>query len=148
MTDNRNRTVAEIRHAFSKAGGNLGTSGSVAYMFAKQGIISYPAGTDEDVVMEAALEAGAEDVVVNDDDSIDVLTTPEEFISVKDRLNQAIGKPEHAEVTMRAENLNVLGQGEAEKMLRLQDILEELDDVQDVYSNADIPEAVLSKLEV
>ncbi len=148
MTDNRNRTVAEIRHAFGKAGGNLGTSGSVAYMFAKQGVISYPAGTDEDAVMEAALEAGAEDVIVNDDSSIDVLTTPEEFISVKDEIKKAIGKPEHAEVTMRAENLTVLDIRDAEKMLRLQDMLEELDDVQEVYSNADIPEAVLLKLEV
>lgn len=147
MTDNRNRTVAEVRHAFTKAGGNLGTSGSVAYMFTKRGVISYPSGSDEDEIMEAALEAGAEDVVVNDDGSIEVLTNPEEFIAVKETIDQAIGKPEHAEVTMRAENLNLLGEKDAEKMLRLQETLEELDDVQEVYSNADIPEDVFAKLE-
>lgn len=146
MTDNRNRTVAEIRHAFTKAGGNLGTAGSVAYMFSKQGVISYASDTDEDAVMEAALEAGAEDVLVNDDGSIEVLTNPEDYISVKEKIDQSLGKPEQAEVTMRAENLNVLNEKDAEKMLRLQDMLEELDDVQEVYSNADIPEDVLAKL--
>ncbi|MEN8129763.1 MAG: YebC/PmpR family DNA-binding transcriptional regulator [Pseudomonadota bacterium] len=146
MTDNRNRTVAEIRHAFSKAGGNLGTSGSVAYMFTKAGVISYARGADEDTIMEAALEAGAEDVMVNDDGSIDVLTTPEEFIAVKEAMRKAGLEPEHAEVTMRAENLSVLGEQDAEKMLRLQDMLEEQDDVQEVYSNADISEEVLTAL--
>ncbi len=144
MTDNRNRTVAEVRHAFSKFGGNLGTDGSVAYQFTKCGVISFPAGVDEDALMEAALEAGAEDVVSNEDGSIDVLTTPEEFGQVVDGLKAAGFEPENAEVTMRPENTTVLDPEQAEKMIRLLDMLEDLDDVQKVYSNAEISEEVLA----
>ncbi len=146
MTDNRNRTVAEVRHAFSKMGGNLGTSGSVAYLFTEQGVLSYPPGVDEDRLMEAALEAGAEDVVSNDDGSIDVLTTPEDFGRVKDALAAAGLEPESAEVTMRASTTVSLDEDDARTMLKLLDMLEDLDDVQRVYSNADISEQVLAKL--
>ena len=145
MTENRNRTVSEVRHAFSKCGGNLGTDGSVAYLFSKTGQISYPTGTDEDALMEAALEAGAEDIVTNDDGSIDVLTTPEDFIEVRDTL---VGQfePESAEVTMRPSTNVSLDVDEAQKMIRLLDMLEDLDDVQQVYSNADISEDPLAAL--
>lgn len=146
MTDNRNRTVAEVRHAFSKAGGNLGTDGSVAYLFNKCGILSYPAGTDEDTIMEVAVEAGAEDVVVGADGSVEVLTNPDEFSDVKAAMLEAGLEPESAEVTMRADNGNNLSQEDAEKMLRLLDALEDLDDVQKVYSNADISEQILEQL--
>ena len=147
MTDNRNRTVAEVRHAFSKSGGNLGTDGSVAYLFAKVGLLSYPSGADEDAIMEAALEAGAEDVVVNDDTSIDVITDPDDFSDVKDAMTSHGFEPDSAEVTMRAETSTALGAEDAEKMLRLLDNLEELDDTQKVYSNADISEDILNELE-
>ena len=145
MTENRNRTVSEVRHAFSKCGGNLGTDGSVSYLFSKTGQISYPTGTDEDALMEAALEAGAEDIVTNDDGSIDVLTTPEDFIEVRDTL---VGQfePESAEVTMRPSTNVSLDVDEAQKMIRLLDMLEDLDDVQQVYSNADISEDTLAAL--
>lgn len=145
MTENRNRTVSEVRHAFSKCGGNLGTDGSVSYLFSKTGQISYPTGTDEDALMEAALEAGAEDIVTNDDGSIDVLTTPEDFIEVRDTL---VGQfePESAEVTMRPSTNISLDVDEAQKMIRLLDMLEDLDDVQQVYSNADISEETLAAL--
>ena len=146
MTDNRNRTVAEVRHAFTKAGGNLGTDGSVAYQFTKAGILSYPRGSDEDQIMEAALEAGAEDVVNNDDGSVDVLTQPDQFVDIKEAMIGAGLEPEQAEVTMRAANTTPLELDDAEKMVRLLDRLEDLDDVQDVYSNADIAEEVLAQL--
>ncbi len=146
MTDNRNRTVAEVRHAFSKAGGNLGTTGSVAYMFTEKGVLSYPADTDEDAIMEAALEAGAEDVVSNDDGSIDVLTTPEDFVEVKSAMKAAHLEPEFAEVTMRPENSTALSEKDAEKMIRLLETLDDLDDVQNVYSNADISTELLETL--
>jgi len=146
MTDNRNRTVAEVRHAFSKCGGNLGTDGSVAYLFNKAGIISYAAGSSEDKVMEAALEAGAEDVVTNDDGSIDVLTAPDEFVTVKEAMVSTGLEPEQAEVTMRATTNSALELEDAQKMVRLLDMLEELDDVQNVYSNADISEEILAQL--
>jgi YebC/PmpR family DNA-binding regulatory protein len=146
LTDNRQRTVAEVRHAFTKAGGNLGTDGSVAYLFAKTGVISYPAGVDEDRVMEAALEAGADDVVTNDDGSVDVLAGPDQFETVRDALSGAGLAPESAEVTLRASTSVALGQEDAEKMLRLLERLEDLDDVQNVYSNADISEDILAKL--
>ena len=146
MTDNRNRTVSEVRHAFTKAGGNLGTSGSVAFQFEQTGILSYPPGSDEDAIMEAALEAGAQDIVTNDDGSIDVLTTPEDFVSVKDAMTEAGFEPQQAEVTMRAENTLSLNRDDAEKMLRLIDRLEDLDDVQEVYSNADISAEILAEL--
>jgi YebC/PmpR family DNA-binding regulatory protein len=146
MTDNRNRTVAEVRHAFTKAGGNLGTSGSVAFQFSQTGILSYRSGTDEDAIMEAALEAGAQDVIGNEDGSVDVLTSPEDFVTVKEAMIAAGLAPEAAEVTMRAENSTPLDRDNAEKMVRMLERLEDLDDVQDVYSNADISEDILAEL--
>jgi YebC/PmpR family DNA-binding regulatory protein len=146
MTDNRNRTVGEVRHAFSKHGGNLGSDGSVAFMFSKNGVLSYPAGASEDRILEVALEAGAQDVVTNDDGSIDVLTTPEDFGAVKDALEAAGLKPEAAEVTMRASTSTRIDGENAERMMKLLDVLEDLDDVQKVYSNADISDEVLAKL--
>ena len=146
LTDNRNRTVAEVRHAFTKAGGNLGTDGSVAYMFTKIGIISFPDTVDENAIMEAALEAGADDVVTHDDGSIDVTTTPEDYLTVKDAMVAAGFEPEHAEVTMKASTLAELSELDAEKLLRLQDRLEDLDDVQDVYSNAEISDEIMEQL--
>ena len=146
VTDNRNRTVAEVRHAFTKAGGNLGTDGSVAYQFTNSGVLSYPAGSDEDRIMEAALEAGAEDVITNDDGSIDVLTEPEQFVDVREAMSAAELVPEQAEVTMRASTNATLSLDEAQKMVKLLDVLEDQDDVQNVYSNADIPEDVLAQL--
>jgi YebC/PmpR family DNA-binding regulatory protein len=146
LTDNRNRTVAEVRHAFTKAGGNLGTDGSVAYQFTKTGILSYPQGSDEDALMEAALEAGADDVVSNDDGSFDVLTQPEAFIDIRDTMKGAGLQPEQAEVTMRAANTTPLDLADAEKMVRLLERLEDLDDVQEVYSNADISEEIMGQL--
>jgi len=146
MTDNRNRTVAEVRHVFSKSGGNLGTDGSVSYLFSKIGIISYPSGSDEEQVMDAALEAGAEDVVTNDDGSIDVMTSVDDFMSVKDALQAAGLEPEHAEITMQASTVVDLDLEGAEKMLRMIDLLEDLDDVQNVYSNADVSAEVMAQL--
>jgi len=146
MTDNRNRTASEVRHAFSKHGGNLGTDGSVAYLFSKQGIISFAPGADEDAVMAAALDAGAEDVITNDDDSIDVITTPEDFEAVRDAITAAGLEPENAEVTFNASTSAELEQSDAEKLLKLVDTLEDLDDVQDVYTNADISAEILEAL--
>ncbi|MFZ0468058.1 MAG: YebC/PmpR family DNA-binding transcriptional regulator [Thiogranum sp.] len=146
LTDNRNRTVSEVRHAFTKAGGNLGTSGSVAFQFAHTGILSYPADSDEDAIMEAALEAGAQDVVSNDDGSVDVLTDPNDFGSVREAMMAAGFEPENAEVTMRAEITTPLDRDDAEKMIRMLETLEDLDDVQNVYSNADIAEDILAEL--
>jgi len=144
LTDNRNRTVAEVRHAFTKYGGNLGTDGSVAYLFDKIGVLNFAPGTSEDDVMEVALEAGAEDVVTEDDGSIEVITTPEAYTEVKDAMDKAELKPENAEITMRA-NLEVeLDVEGGEKVLRFLEALEDLDDTQDVYSNADIPEEAYS----
>jgi len=146
MTDNRNRTASEVRHAFSKHGGNLGTDGSVAYLFSKQGIISFAPGADEDAVMAAALDAGAEDVITNDDDSIDVITTPEDFEAVRDAITAAGLEPENAEVTFNASTSAELEQSDAEKLLKLVDTLEDLDDVQDVYTNAEITAEILEAL--
>ncbi len=146
LTDNRNRTVAEVRHAFSKCGGNLGTDGSVAYLFNKLGVISYPAGCDEDAIMEAALEAGAEDIVTHDDGSVDVQTTAENFLDVKDAMIKAGFEPEHAEVTQQASTTVELDLEGAEKMLRMISMLEDLDDVQNVYSNADVSAEVMAQL--
>jgi len=146
LTDNRNRTVAEVRHAFTKCGGNLGTDGSVAYLFSKLGVISYPTGCDEDAIMEAALEAGAEDIVTNDDGSVDVQTTAEDFLDVKDAMVAAGFEPEHAEVTQQASTSVELDLEGAEKMLRMIGMLEDLDDVQNVYSNADVSAEVMAQL--
>jgi YebC/PmpR family DNA-binding regulatory protein len=145
LTDNRNRTVSDVRHAFTKAGGNLGTDGSVAYLFTKTGMLSYAEGVDEDTLMEAALEAGANDVITNDDGSIDVMTSPEDYLAVKDALIAAGFTPDNAEVTMQASTQTELGPEDAEKMLRLIDRLEDLDDVQNVYSNADISEEIMAQ---
>ena len=143
LTDNRNRTVSEVRHAFTKAGGNLGTDGSVNYMFTKTGIISYGPGADEDAIMEAALDAGADDIITNDDGSIDVLATPEDYHAVKDALEAANLTADHAEVTLRPDTLAALDNDTAEKVMRMIDTLEDLDDVQEVYTNADIPDEVM-----
>jgi YebC/PmpR family DNA-binding regulatory protein len=143
MTDNRNRTVAEVRHAFSKHGGNLGADGSVAYLFTHTGLISYSSGSDEETIMDAAIDAGASDIVTNADGSIDVLTEPTEFESVRDALDAAGLEAEQAEVTMRASTSIALEAREAESTLRLLDVLDELDDVQQVYSNADFPDDLL-----
>src|SRR5690349_15351645 len=140
MTDNRVRTVAEVRHAFSKHGGNMGTEGSVAFQFKHCGQLVFGPGTSEDKVMEAALEAGAEDVVAGDDGSIEVLTAPGDFEAVKNALESAGLKPEVAEVTMRAENTVDIAGEDATRMQKLLDALEDLDDVQDVYHNASLDE--------
>jgi len=146
MTDNKNRTVAEVRHAFTKFGGNLGADGSVGYMFEHVGILSYPPGSDEEQVMEAAIDAGADDVLVDDDNSIEVLTAPTEFESVRDAMRAAGHEPENAELTMRASNNTELDLQAASSMIKMIEMLEDLDDVQNVYSNADIPEDVLAEL--
>jgi YebC/PmpR family DNA-binding regulatory protein len=146
LTDNRNRTVSEVRFAFTKCGGNLGTEGSVGYLFKKTGILSYAPGTGEDRVMELALEAGADDVVVNDDGSIDVLTDPERYMDVKTAMTGGGLEPAAAEATMRATTGAPVDPETAEKLMRLTNMLEELDDVQEVYSNADIPDAILQTL--
>ncbi|MET0071475.1 MAG: YebC/PmpR family DNA-binding transcriptional regulator [Candidatus Thiodiazotropha sp.] len=146
MTDNRNRTASEVRHAFSKLGGNLGTDGSVSYLFSKQGMISFSPGVDEDAVMEAALEAGAEDVVNNEDGSIDVISTAESFTTVKDALVAAGLTPDNDEVTYNASTSAVLDQDDADKLLRMVDMLEDLDDVQNVYTNAEISDEILDAI--
>jgi YebC/PmpR family DNA-binding regulatory protein len=140
LSDNRNRTVADVRHAFSKAGGNLGQTGSVAYLFASVGVLVYSPEHDEDTIMEAALEAGAEDVIVADDDSIEVLTAAEDYVAVKQAMTDAGLEPEDSDLTMRASANAELDLDDARKILRLVDLLETSDDVQDVYYNADIPE--------
>jgi len=146
LTDNRNRTVSEVRNAFTKAGGNLGTDGSVAYMFSRTGVLMYPQGSDEDAIMDAALEAGAEDVITNENGSIEVVTTFEDFITVKDAMTTANFEPEAAEVIEKAANLIGVTLNDAEKIMRLIDTLEDLDDVQDVHTNADFSDEVLEQL--
>lgn len=145
MTDNRNRTVSDVRHAFTKNGGNLGTDGSVAYLFEKKGVISY-ADADEETVMEAALEAGADDVVVNDDGSIDVYTQWDEFGSVKDALDAGGLEAENAEVTMIPSTSAELDEETAPRFMRLIDMLEDADDVQEVYHNGEISDELAEKL--
>ncbi len=146
MTDNRNRTVADVRHAFSKFGGNLGADGSVGYLFNHVGLLSYAPGHDEDAIMAAAIEAGAEDIVVDPDKSIEVLTDPADFESVRDAMGAAGFAPDDVELTMRATISMTLGLEDAGSMLRMIDMLEDLDDVQRVYSNAEISDAVLAQL--
>ena len=138
MTDNRVRTVAEVRHAFSKYGGNMGAEGSVAFQFKHCGQLVFAPGTSEDKVMEVALDAGAEDVIAGDDGSIEVLTPPTEFEAVKNALEAAGLKAEVAEVTMRAQSAIELTGEDAQRMQKLLDVIEELDDVQNVYHNAEI----------
>ncbi len=147
MTNNRNRTVAEVRHAFSKNGGNLGTDGSVSYLFKKLGEICFAPGVDEERLMEQALELGADDVVTNDDGSVDVLTAPEQFMLVKEGMQKAGFQPESAEITMLASTqIAVTDADTAEKVVNLIDMLEDLDDVQAVYANADISQELLEKI--
>jgi YebC/PmpR family DNA-binding regulatory protein len=146
LTDNRNRTVAEVRHAFTKFGGNLGADGSVNYLFNHVGQLMFPAGSNEDAVMEAAIDAGAEDVVADDDGSIEVLTSPADFEKVRDAMTAEGLEAESAQVTMRASTSAELGVKEATSMMKLLDLLEDLDDVQEVYSNADISEDVLAQI--
>ncbi|HEV7164871.1 MAG TPA: YebC/PmpR family DNA-binding transcriptional regulator [Gammaproteobacteria bacterium] len=144
MSDNRTRTVGEVRHAFTKHGGNLGADGSVSYLFHKCGVLTFPASVGEDKVMEAALEAGAEDVV--NDGGIEVLTDPGSFLKVKESMEKAGLKPESAEITMRASNSVSLDVAHAESVMKLLEALESLDDVQTVYSNADFPDEVLQAM--
>ncbi len=146
MTDNRNRTVAEVRHAFTKRGGNLGTDGSVAYLFSRVGQIAFAPGADEEQVLDLALDAGAEDVVANEDGSIDVTTPWEDFTAVKEALEAGGLEPAGGEVTMVASTTVPLDADSAGSVVGLVDALEDLDDVQNVYTNADIPEAVLESL--
>ena len=146
MTNNRNRTVAEVRHAFSKRGGNLGTDGSVAYLFSRVGQLTFAPGADEEQVMDAALEAGAEDVVTADDGSIEVTTAWEDFTAVKDAMEAAGLTPENGEVTMVASTTVPVDASGAESVMGLIDALEDLDDVQNVYSNVDIPDEVIAQL--
>ncbi len=147
LTDNKQRTVSEVRHAFTKRGGNLGTDGSVAYLFKRQGIISFEPGVDEDALMEAAIEAGAEDVIVNDDGSVDVITAPEDYMDVLTALEAAGFKPVHADISMEAEvKAEITDPEQAQKVMALIDMLEDLDDVQRVYSNVDIPPEVMEKI--
>ncbi|MCM0611772.1 YebC/PmpR family DNA-binding transcriptional regulator [Marinobacter sediminum] len=146
MTDNKNRTVAEIRHAFNKMGGNLGTDGSVAYLFSKQGIISYGPDVSEDSLMEAALNAGAEDLAEQSDGSFEIVTTPEQFLDVKESLVASGLKPDNAEVTMVPATRVELDRDGAETTFKLIDMLEDLDDVQNVYYNADISGEIMDSL--
>lgn len=136
LTDNRTRTVAEVRHAFTKNGGNLGSDGSVSYLFKHIGQFVFAPGTDEDKVMEAALDAGADDVITNEDKSVEVLCAPGDFHTVKEALEKAGLKPELAEITMKASTEADLGDAEAARMRALLDALENLDDVQNVYTTA------------
>ena len=139
MTDNKVRTVADVRHAFSKNGGNLGTDGSVAFMFRKLGVLAFPGGVDEDAVTNAAIEAGADDVIVYPEDgAIDVVTAPDSFQSVKDAMAAAGFVPEQAEVTLRADNDVAVAGDTAESVRKLLDMLEDMDDVQNVYHNAEL----------
>ncbi len=146
ITDNKNRTVAEVRHCFNKFGGSLGTNGSVAYLFNRTGIISLPATTDEEQIMEVALEAGAEDIVINDDNSIDVMTKLETFGAVQDALAANKLAVNAAEMTMLATTEVDLDLATAETLLKLVEHMEELDDVQNVYSNANISDDVAAQL--
>jgi YebC/PmpR family DNA-binding regulatory protein len=139
-TDNRQRTVADVRHAFSKLGGNLGTDGSVSYLFRKLGVLSFAPGAPEEIITNVAIEAGADDVVVNaDDGSIEVLAAPDAYQSVRDAMEKANVKPDASEITMRAENEISLSGETAQAVAKLLDWLEDIDDVQNVYSNADLP---------
>jgi len=147
MTDNRNRTVAEVRHAFSKRGGNLGTDGSVAYLFTRRGQLTFPAGTDEEQLMELALEAGAEDIVPHDDGTFDVMTPWEDFSAIKSALEAAGLVAESGEVAMIASTTIPVDAAGAESLMGLVDALEDLDDVQNVYTNVDIPDEVFAELQ-
>ena len=144
LSDNRNRTVSDVRFTLTKSGGSLASSGSVMYLFSALGVLSYAPGTNEQAVLDLAIDSGAEDVSTLDDDSLEVLTEPQDFIAVKQALVEAGQPPDHAEVTMRAQTWVELSIEEAEKLLKLIDQLEELDDVQSVYTNADLPESTMA----
>ncbi len=143
MTDNVNRTVGEVRHAFTKHGGNLGTNGSVAFQFKKIGVMNFAPGLDEEKLMEAALEAGAEDIQMDDDGSAEIITAPEDFTAVKNALVAAGFAPDNAEITMRADNITLVDGDVAAKLLKMIDMLEDLDDVQEVFTNADFTDEAL-----
>lgn len=145
VTDNRNRTVSDVRHTFSKHGGNLGTDGCVSYLFSQQGVLTYPPGTGEDRLMEAALEAGAEDVRSQEDGSFEVITSPEDYYEVRDGMNRQGLEPVDAELVQRPASWVELDTETAQSVLKLLDALEELDDVQHVHSNADFPEEILAE---
>jgi YebC/PmpR family DNA-binding regulatory protein len=145
QTDNHTRTVGEVRHAFAKHGGHLGTDGSVAYLFKRLGVLSYAPGASEERLMEVALEAGAEDVVTGTDGSVEVLTAPDHFTGAREAMARAGLKPDHAEITQRAANDIALSGEDAEKTWKLLEALEDLDDVQHVYSNADFPAAFVQQ---
>ncbi|MBJ3813977.1 YebC/PmpR family DNA-binding transcriptional regulator [Shimwellia pseudoproteus] len=147
LSDNRNRTVAEVRHAFTKCGGNLGTDGSVAYLFSKKGVISYAPGVDEDAVMEAALDAGAEDIVNYDDGAVDVYTAWEELGKVKDKLDATGLVAESAEVAMIPSTKADMDAETAPKLMRMIDMLEDCDDVQEVYHNGEISDEIAAMLD-
>ncbi len=140
LSDNNNRTVSDVRHAYSKFGGNMGTDGSVAYLFTKKGIISFEPGSDEDTLMEIALEAGADDVISNDDGSIDVITTPETMLAVKEALVAAKHEPAFSQIAMEPSMTVDLDAEQAEKLQKMLDWMEDLDDVQEVYTNANFPD--------
>lgn len=145
MTNNRNRTAAEVRHAFSKHGGNLGTDGSVSYLFTKKGVMTFAPGIDEDKLMELALELGADDVITNDDGSVELTTSPDIFLTVKEALIKQKFEPADSEITMLAStNVSISDKEAAESVTTLIDALEDLDDVQEVYTNADIAEEALA----
>ncbi|NCF72268.1 MAG: YebC/PmpR family DNA-binding transcriptional regulator [Gammaproteobacteria bacterium] len=146
LTDNRNRTVAEVRHAFAKFGGNLGADGSVNYLFNQVGQLMFSPDSDEEAVMEAAIDAGAEDVIAEEDGSVEVLTSPTDFEQVRDGMLSAGFEADSAQVTMRASTSAELGVKEASSMIKMLDMLEDLDDVQEVYSNADISEDILAEI--
>lgn len=146
LTDNRTRTVGEVRHAFTKFGGNLGTDGSVSYLFTKQGLISFAKGSDENKIMEVALEAGADDVQVHEDGAIDIITQPEQFEAIRSAIKNAHLNPTQEEITLSASTEVALDQETAERLLKMVDMLEDLDDVQNVYTNADIAEEILEKM--
>jgi len=146
LTDNLNRTVAEVRHAFAKFGGNLGTDGSVSYLFNHVGHLMFAAGSDEQVILEAAIDAGAEDVIVDIDQSIEVLTEPTNFEEVRDKIVAAGLEPDNAELTMRASTSAELDARAAASMIKMLEMLDDLDDVQQVYSNADISDEILEQL--
>lgn len=143
-TDNKNRTVAEVRHAFSKYNGNMGTEGSVAYMFEKVGVILLPAGADEEQAMDVVLDAGAEDIVTHDDGSVEITCPADAYHDVLSALAAAEMEPESSEVVQKADNEIALSESDGEKVMKLIDALEELDDVQDVFTNADFPESLFA----
>jgi len=146
LTDNKNRSVAEVRHAFTKFGGNLGSDGSVSFLFTHCGVISFEPEADEDAIMEASLDAGAEDIVTGDDGFVEVITGVQDFEAVRDSLKGAGQTPQSADITMRPSTMAELDEGQAATMLKMLDAFDEIDDVQDVYTNANISDEILDNL--